>query len=198
MPTVAHSERKSSERFPPFASRPGFEELDRLIADGKGDAPRAPAVLTPDQRREKRFQEMRERAKTHAHIPIAELSRPIQISLPGPPRKLARPVREALAQIDIGDVSLRNLLTAGKGSRELTRLRQYIAVYLRAKKFSLPAIGRMLGGLNHASVLYLIRHCPARERELLLADIERAEERQKQENKLRSEPIDYTSWDEWI
>lgn len=198
MPTLPHRERKSSESLQPGR----LAELDRQIASGKGDVDRTPPWMKAAERREAKAARMRDRIAARADIrfPNTELSRPIQLTLPGPPRKLAPSVAEALSRIDMGVVTVREFMTPGKGRAELTHVRRLVAFQLRArhKHLSLPEIGRLMGGLNHTSVLHLIRTCPERERRVILADTKREEERHKQEERMKSEPVDYNAWDEWI
>jgi len=211
MSSLPSLRRKSSETFnPPHAnplaspSIPGMEELDELIASGQGDQPRMPVQTARELSFQARAAKMRERmALLPSNVLRPELARPIQLSLPGPGRKLPPVIRAALGialevvGFDIG-LSVREFMTPGKGRRELFQVRQLVAVQLRAKKLSFPTIGRMMGGVHHTSVLYMVRTCPERERRMVLAEVEQAEERQKQNEKFLSEPVDYTAWDEWI
>jgi hypothetical protein len=123
------------------------------------------------------------------------------------PKQIRPIVRDALKraveilQIDASQLSTRELFTPGRGGGStIFIVRQMIAIRLRAsrKHLSLPDIGRLMGGFHHTSILYMINHCPERERRLMLADIELAEERRKQEQERLDGPIDYTAWDEWI
>lgn len=212
MPTLPHSERKSSEvrSFFTVPQESRLEELNHLIESGQGNKAQPIEEMRRElraARREDRAAKMRERMANRAilpDIPRSELSRPIQLGLAGSTPRLPNIVRaalrvalEILGYDEISPITVRELMTPGRGPRILFHVRRLIAVQLRARNLSLPNIGRLMGGLDHASVHYMLKRCPERERTLALAAIRRSEERQKEENKLR-EPINVYAWDEWI